>query len=333
MNEGIFESLFIDIQFDNDKITCGTIYRAPKQDRFSNNQFIAQLKNALSTLNVSKNKAYIMGDLNYDLLQDSHTFTDDFVDIMYDHSFYPIINKPTRITQSSSTCIDHIWTNIHDKNISSAIITHKIADHLPVIQTTKITNIKTALPYTRNFSKRNCTPFNEALSDIDPSNILHHTSADNAMDSFTQQYFTLFNSHFPLKKKLNKNFSNSWFTNELNKLLKKKDRLYKKYIKNKLPANYQKYSVARNTYFCKVAIEKQNYLKNLFTKHKNDSKKTWHSINLLLGKEKKQSGCKIISAEGRDLTEPIEIANHFNNYFSTVAENLVKKIPSTNTNP
>ena len=43
-----------------------------------------------------------MGDLNYDLLQDSHTFTDDFVDIMYDHSFYPIINKPTRITQRSS---------------------------------------------------------------------------------------------------------------------------------------------------------------------------------------------------------------------------------------
>ena len=193
-----------------------TIYRAPKQDRFSNNQFIVQLKNALSTLNVSKNKAYIVGDLNYDLLQDSHTVTDDFVDIMYDHSFYPIINKPTRITQSSSTCIDHIWTNIHDKNIglSSATITHKIADHLPAIQSTKITNIETALPYTRNFSKRNCTLFNEALSDIDPSDILHHTSADNAMDSFMQQYSTLFNSHFPLKKKLNKNFSNSWFTND-----------------------------------------------------------------------------------------------------------------------
>ena len=122
------------------------------------------------------------------------------MDIMYDHSFYPIINKPTRIIQSSSTCIDHIWTNIHDKNISRALITHKIADHLPVIQNTKISNIKTALRYTRNFSKRNCTLFNEALSDIDPSDILHHTTADNAIDSFMQQYSTLFNSHFPLKK-------------------------------------------------------------------------------------------------------------------------------------
>ena len=32
------------------------------------------------------------------------------------------------------------------------------------------------------------------------------------------------------------------------------------------------------------------------------------------------------------MTEPLEIADHFNNYFSTVAEDLAKKISSTNTN-
>ena len=88
---------------------------------------------------------------------------------MYDHSFYPIINKPTRITQNSSTCIDHIWTNIHAKIIKSAIITHKIADHLPVVQSTKISNFKTALPKTRYFSKQNCARFIRALSEIDPT--------------------------------------------------------------------------------------------------------------------------------------------------------------------
>ena len=79
-----------------------------------------------------------MGDFNYDLLHQSHAFADDFVDTIYDYSFYSIINKPTRITQNLSSCIDHNWTNIHDKIIKSAIITHKIADHLPVIQSTKI---------------------------------------------------------------------------------------------------------------------------------------------------------------------------------------------------
>ena len=108
MDEGIFESLFIDIQLGKDKITSGTIYRSPKRDKVSNIQFQVQLNNVLNTINASKNEAYIMRDLNYDLLQDSDIFTDNFVDTMYDHSFYPIINKPTRITQNSSTCIDHI---------------------------------------------------------------------------------------------------------------------------------------------------------------------------------------------------------------------------------
>ena len=193
MDEGIFESLFIDIQLGKDKIICGTIYRSPKQDKVSNILFQVQLNNVLKTINASKNIAYIMGDLNYDLLQDSHTFTDNFVDTMYDHSRYPIINKPTRITQNSSTCIDHIWTNIHDKIIKSAIVTHKIADHLPVVQSTKISNFKTALPKIRNFSKQNCVLFIRAVSEIDPNKTLNYTSVDNAMDSFIQQYSILFN--------------------------------------------------------------------------------------------------------------------------------------------
>jgi len=59
---------------------------------------------------------------------------------MYDHSFYPIINIPTGICPTSNTCIDHIWTNVHDKIIKSSIITHMIADHLQIIQSTQISN-------------------------------------------------------------------------------------------------------------------------------------------------------------------------------------------------
>ena len=47
-----------------------------------------------------------MGDFNYGLLHQSHAFTDEFVDTMYDYSFYSVINKPTRITQNLSSCID-----------------------------------------------------------------------------------------------------------------------------------------------------------------------------------------------------------------------------------
>ena len=77
-----------------------------------------------------------MGEFNDDLLQQSHALTDHFVDTVYDYRFYSIINKPKRITQNLSSCIDHIWTNIHNKITKNAITTHKIAHHLPVIQNT-----------------------------------------------------------------------------------------------------------------------------------------------------------------------------------------------------
>ena len=120
--------------------------KSPKQDKSSNKCFRLKLRGVLNALKVSKNNAYIMEDFNYDLLNQSHAFTDDFVDTMYDYSFYSIINKPTRITQNLSSCIGHIWTNIHNKIIKSAMITHKVVDYLPVIQRTEISKHKSIIP-------------------------------------------------------------------------------------------------------------------------------------------------------------------------------------------
>ena len=65
------------------KITCGTIYRSPKQNKSSNERFRLKLRGVLNAIKASKNNAYVMGDFNYDLLHQSHDFTDDFVGILY----------------------------------------------------------------------------------------------------------------------------------------------------------------------------------------------------------------------------------------------------------
>ena len=40
-----------------------------------------------------------------------------------------------------------------------------------------------------------------------------------------------------------------------------------------------------------------------------------------------------MTANGVELTDSLDIANHFNDYFVSVAEKLVKKVPKTNNNP
>ena len=58
MNEQILESIFINIQFMNKEITCGTIYRSPQTNQEASTQFFNHLENTLTILNKSKNKLH-----------------------------------------------------------------------------------------------------------------------------------------------------------------------------------------------------------------------------------------------------------------------------------
>ena len=55
------------------------------------------------------------------------------------NSFYPLISKPTRITDQSATLIDNIFTNNLEKDLTSGLFYTHISDHLPLFQ---ITNLK-----------------------------------------------------------------------------------------------------------------------------------------------------------------------------------------------
>ena len=79
-----------------------------------------------------------MGDFNIDLLDIKNNNTENYVETMFDYNYYPLINKPTRITKNKCSFIDHIWTNVIGAQINSAILAHEIADHLPIIQVPSI---------------------------------------------------------------------------------------------------------------------------------------------------------------------------------------------------
>ena len=79
-----------------------------------------------------------MGDFNIDLLDVKNKNTETHVKSMFDYNFYPLVNKPTRITKNRCSCIDHILTNMIGSQIKSAIVAHEISDHLPVIQVSNV---------------------------------------------------------------------------------------------------------------------------------------------------------------------------------------------------
>ena len=68
--------------------------------------------------------------MNIDLLKfGSHTKTADYLDNLFSHGFLPLITKPTRLSNSYATLIDHIYTNdIYNKG-HTGIITTDVADY------------------------------------------------------------------------------------------------------------------------------------------------------------------------------------------------------------
>ena len=74
--------------------------------------------------------------------------------------------------------------------------------------------------------------------------------------------------------------------------------------------------------------KKQNYIKLMLEQNRNNLRATWGIINQPIGKKKKNTTNSDIM-NGALLTDERQIANEFDNYFSSIADNLVKKIPNS----
>ena len=104
--------------------------------------FIDEWEELLHKL-IKKQTVYLCGDFNINLLKwGSHPGTQKFIDVMYDTGVYPLINKPTRITEDSATVIDNIITNNLMCNTISGVLINAISDHLPVFVINEHTVVK-----------------------------------------------------------------------------------------------------------------------------------------------------------------------------------------------
>ena len=89
---------------------------------------------------------HIAGDFNINLLDYRKCEkVQELLNLMYENSMIPTVNKPTRVTRQSDTAIDHILTNwFVNFDFKIASFKSDISDHFP---------ISFFLPMTNKFSK------------------------------------------------------------------------------------------------------------------------------------------------------------------------------------
>ena len=103
-----------------------TWYRPPGSDSSLFNEF----EHFLSKCDLEDKEILFMGDLNCDVSKfppDAHMHRLQFLSCVY--QLEQLINEPTRVTRTSATLIDLIFTNRNENIVKSDVIHLGISDH------------------------------------------------------------------------------------------------------------------------------------------------------------------------------------------------------------
>ena len=269
-----------------------------------------------------------------------------FVDILSTNLIQPYINLPTRITSTSKSLIDNIFmTNMFSQTFSGNIIT-SISDHLPQFLITledkklKKHDILKAENYNyRDWKSFDDKKFRKDFNDVDWDSYLCINTSDNVNinDAF-KKFFNIMNNiidtNVPLKrltKKQRLSKTKPWITAGIKKSIKQRNFFYKKYLRENninIKAHYQQlYKFYRNRIVTLIRNSKANHFKNYFYDNIKDSRKVWEGIRELINDNTNKANKTVtLDIDNNITSEPDQVANSFNNHFSTVADKIRNKI-------
>ena len=338
--ERVFESIFIKLKLEKDKFKIiGNIYRAPGTDV---NYFIEKLQQILEK--IDKDKMYknsketiLLGDFNIDLLKyEKNNETSNFVDTVLSYGHLPVINFPSRITPNSSTLIDNIFSN-NFENVykSNGLLYSCISDHLPIFMISSDQNNKRSLKSTRNFNSTNINKFKDKLLDEDWTDIFTQKEPKDSFIAFETHIDNCFEKSFPIVKSKGEKDTKPiepWMTKALLVSRKNKSKLAAKKIKNPSESNIANFKRYRTLYRSLLRKSKCRYYEEKFKEYAKCTKKTWSTINEIIGSKKTTDFTmpSIFTENGKTFVGTQDICEGFNNYFSTVGSKLADKIENSN---
>ena len=236
------------------------------------------MKDTLDKIKNENKICYLVGDYNINQFKiESHGFTSEFNDVMYSGGFIPLITRSTRVTQTSATLIDNIYSNqILDRDHSlNGIMMTDVSDHNPIFHVAKYSHPQNnEISITRrNYTTRNKNNFMSQLSNIDWANVFQSYFTQRAFSLFHNELRKLHDRCFALQHISKKyNTRKPWLFDALCVSIKRKNKLYRKSIKIKSVHNEMVYRNYRNKlkYLLKAA-EKKYYSDLILLNKSNQS--------------------------------------------------------------
>ena len=334
------ECVFIEIKTRsktcNNKTTVGVVYRPPNTNITA---FTEHVINIIQTLKVDNKQCYIMGDFNINLLNyGSHTETQDYIDAMFQQAFIPLISKPTRITATTATVIDNIYSNdlIGANYQLHGIIYTDISDHLPIFLLTKHTDsTKVEMTIaTRLYNAQTTATFKESIDKICWDDVYACRDPQECYSVFINEILVAYNNSFPLANTtIRKRKHKPWITMGLRHSIRTKNKLYMYYLKKPTVFNETNYKRYRNKINCLITVAEREYYRHELQQHKGNLKKTWIVLKSIIGRKEAFLSNDKLLIDGKLTKNKKCIADTFNEYFTSIGPELADKIPVMSERP
>ena len=331
INNPVIECVGVKVEIFGRYINFICVYRPPQGNIDLFNETFSSLLKDLP----SDEPTFFAGDFNIDTLETNPSNGIlSFKELILSEFFFPIIDVPTRVTETSRTCIDHIYTNCVQPILSGALHCD-ITDHHAIFCTIpffnphfdNIIDIKF-----RDHSDGNIdslrTELYDKLSRFSCYTEFPINAQINILDNIIRKSY---HKHCPIRHKhvSKRKLSSPWITPSLKRSINHKHWLRKQSFNNpELKPVFTRYrNVLQNTIKC----AKRSYYYNKFQSN-SSIRSCWKTINTLIRPKKGNNSFKI-DIDGVKETNSGIISERFNDYFTSIAQNLASKIPSSNVNP
>ena len=220
------EALLLEIKCNKTNVLITCVYRPPS----SGAEFYETLYSLLESLFMENKELIMLGDFNVDYTTSSSTNITLIESIF---SLKQLITKPTRITMSSSTCIDLIFTSMPDNHIVTDVGEISLSDHY-MIYTCVDCDTKNNTHRTvrcRDFNHFDNDAFIEEVRNCDILiNIMHYFDENSISHNdiwllWKQAFLNICDKYAPIKLIRVKSRYIPWITPDIIKLIHKRDYL------------------------------------------------------------------------------------------------------------
>ena len=306
------ETLWLEVKNNKQKpfLLC-YCYRPPSATSTWMESFESMMELAI----LEAKEIIVMGDFNVNVMNDSSS-TRNWLLTTGSSNLTQLVTKPTRVTPTSETLIDHAYTNTPDNIIEVTVPVLGVSDHYPVCITRKLSKTFDIGPVHKFINYRCTKTFDEDqfLTDLNnqPWSVIDiFDDSNDALDYFSEIFNAVLSTHAPQKqKRVKRPKQPKWINDEILSAMKTRDRF-------KNTKNSSQYALWRN----KVKTLIRNAKTRLYSESINTNsnpRHLWKNLNDMTGKSTQSCTDFINDEDGSPILDPKVCANTFNNFFTSI---------------